>query len=111
MNTFYFNTGVVPYDHTPPVILGKGEVWCGGVKQVPFDCDNVPDHATFMFACDNPDLREAHQPNFIVRPIFNSVLCSKFAYFKIKAVQDEDATIHKNYSPFEDSMEDHEKFA
>ena len=84
MKTFYFNTGVTPFGHSnPPMTLGAGEVWRGGTKQIPFDCKDVPDNASFMFACDNPSLRESTYENVIVREIFNSTLCSKFAYFKV----------------------------
>jgi len=48
MKTFYFNTGVRPYEHNPPVKLGKGEVLKGGVIQVPFDCEDVPDRCGFQ---------------------------------------------------------------
>lgn len=82
MKTFYFNTGVVPCAHNPPVTLGKGQVWKGGTKQIPFDCGDVPEGASFMFACDYPNLLESKQDNLVVRPIHNSALRSKFAYFR-----------------------------
>jgi len=84
MNTFFFNTGVVPF-HNPPVKLSEGQVWRDGTKQIPFDCDNVPENAVFMFACDNPDLQEYKDPGetVIVRLIHNSTLCSKYAYFRV----------------------------
>lgn len=64
MQTFYFNTGVkaeIPTNkrHRPdakPVPLCDGQVWRNGTKQIPFDCENVPEGATFSFACDNPNL-------------------------------------------------------
>lgn len=83
MRTFYFNTGVRPYNHNPPIKISKGEVLRGGTKQIPFDCNDVPENAVFMFACDNPDLKVLKYGDFIVREIFNSVLCSKYAYFRI----------------------------
>jgi len=51
--------------------------------QIPFDCDNVPNNAQFKFACDNPELKESKYENWIVREIFNSTLCSKYAYFQV----------------------------
>lgn len=83
MKTFYFNTGVRPYNRNPPVKIMPGYVMRGGVMVIPFDCENVPEGATFMFACDNPKLKEADYENVIVREIFNSKLVSKYAYFKI----------------------------
>jgi hypothetical protein len=84
MKTFYFNTGVRIYDHNPPVPLCKGQISSpNGVKIIPFDCDDVPDNATFRFACDNPNLKEASYAHIIVREIHNSTLISKYAYFNI----------------------------
>lgn len=82
MKTFYFKTGVVPSKHNPPVKLGPGQIMQRGTMVTPFDCDNVPDNATFMFACDNPNLPDSTYKGIIVRPIFNSTLCSSYAYFK-----------------------------
>lgn len=83
MKTFYFNTGVQPYKHTPPVKLGPGQIMRGGTMQIPFDCENVPENAVFMFACDNDKLSEAAYKNVIVREMFNTSMCSKYAYFKV----------------------------
>lgn len=76
--TFYFNTGVSQrmYGYVP---LCEGQIWMGGTKQIPFDCYNVPEGATFEFACDYPDLPESQ--TCIVREIHNSTLISKYAYF------------------------------
>jgi len=82
--TFYFNTGVKPYGCTnPPYKLSNGHIIRGGVVQIPFDCENVPENASFMFACDNPELSESKQKNVIVRKMYNTVMCSEYAYFKI----------------------------
>lgn len=89
MNTFYFDTGVKPYCENcfglngKPIGLYGRQVWRGGTKQIPFDYD-APLNATFLFACDNPDLGESKLENVIVREIFNSDLLSKYAYFRIK---------------------------
>ena len=80
MTTFYFNTGVQP--HNNPNLFGK-QVWKGGTKQIPFDCKDVPAHSTFLFACDNPNMKELECNEIIVREIFNSDLCSKYAYFRL----------------------------
>jgi hypothetical protein len=83
MKTFYFNTGVQPYKHNPPVKLSPGHVMRGGTMQIPFDCDDVPDNAIFKFACDNPKLKESEYPNWIVREMFNTAMVSKYAYFLV----------------------------
>lgn len=81
MHTFYFDTGVKPWNNPN---LWADQVWRGGTKQIPFDAD-APEDAVLMFLCDNPDLPEAKSPNVIVREVFNTSLCSKYAYFTISA--------------------------
>lgn len=79
MKTFHFNTGVKIWVN--PHI--KGGIDSGnGTVVIPFDCDNVPENSTFMYACDNPNL-ENDNNNVICREIFNSGLLSKYAYFKL----------------------------
>jgi hypothetical protein len=78
--TFYFNTGVRP-ENNPHLM--EGEAWRGGVKQIPFDCEDVPEGAELMFLCDDPNLREAKYPNVIVRPVSNTKMISRYAYFKV----------------------------
>jgi len=86
LQTFYFDTGVRPYGHSnPPMILSEGQVWKDGTKQIPFDCEDVPSGALFMFACPKADLPESKYPFVIVREIHNSTLGSKFAYFRVCA--------------------------
>lgn len=89
MRTFYFNTGVRPFNHTPPAGMAylKGFKDSGnGVFVIPFDCD-IEDNVVFEFACDNPSL----YPNseYLVREIHNSILLSKYAYFKkLKSIKE-----------------------
>ena len=55
-------------------------------KQIPFDVSNeIPNNASLMFLCDNPDLPESKNKNVIVTPVFNTDIISKFAYFKINS--------------------------
>lgn len=75
--TFHFNTGVKIWDN--PHITGGIDSGNGTVV-IPFDCQDVPDNATFAFACDNDNLYP--DAGYIVRPISNSGLLSKYAYFK-----------------------------
>lgn len=90
MRTFYFNTGVragVPSNErhkkgAKPVQLGDGQVWRNGLKQIPFDCENVPDNAILMYLCGNDKLHE-NDKNVIVREVFNTKMLSKYAYFSI----------------------------
>jgi hypothetical protein len=84
LNRFYFNTGVRPYTITNFPFEYHKRV--GNVIRktllIPFEC-NAPENTAFMFACNNPEMPEAKQPNVIVREIFNSNLCSRYAYFRI----------------------------
>jgi hypothetical protein len=69
MKTFYFNTGVRPYIHNPPVPIINGRVVRGGVMLIPFKCDGVPDGAKLMFMCDDPNLPESKCENVVVAKI------------------------------------------
>lgn len=85
--TFMFNTGVRVYAHTPPVPVMPGNVVRDGILQIPFDCENVPSDATFVFACDTvPPGGE----RLLKREIRNSNLMSKYAFFQVKETDDED---------------------
>ena len=86
MKTFYFNTGVrriIPNgkysDSAKPAGLSAGQIWRNGTKQIPFDCEDVPDNATFMFACNNP---EPSSKGVIVKELNNTTLMSKYAHFR-----------------------------
>jgi hypothetical protein len=87
MNTFYFNTGVRPETvHNPEFPYEyhrkKGHV-IRGTLLIPFDCD-APADSTLIYMCDNPDLPESKNPNVKVCEVFNSTMCSKYAYMRIK---------------------------
>jgi hypothetical protein len=78
MKTFYFNTGVRP-GASP--LYGK-QIWKDGTKQIPFDVEDVPENASLMFLCNNPELPESKISCVIVREVFNTDMCSKYAYFR-----------------------------
>ncbi len=80
MKTFYFDTGVKPYAHNPPVKLGKRQILRGTI-QIPFDCEDVPEGARFLHGSDDPNPSHANE---IVREIHNSTLVSKYAHFFYK---------------------------
>ena len=74
MKTFYFNTGV-KISVNPHI---KGGVDSGnGIVVIPFQCDDVPDNAIFLHACDNPN---PANERIIVREI-KGELHSKYAHF------------------------------
>ena len=83
MKTFYFNTGVRPFDHNPPAGMAfmKGFKDSGnGVYVIPFDCEDVPDNAIFQYACDHVIPGDEH---LLKREMFNTALVSKYAFFLI----------------------------
>lgn len=77
MKTFYFNTGVKPENRNG---LCPGQVWRGGTMQMPFDCEDVPDNASFQFACDHTPPGDEH---LLRREIHNTALLSKYAFFRL----------------------------
>jgi len=85
--TFYFNTGVRPgipaneahMKGAKPVPLMPGQVWLNGTKQIPYDCEDVPDGAVPTFFADSPDLHP--HSGYIVRELHNTAMISKYAYF------------------------------
>lgn len=81
MKTFYFNTGVRPYIHNPPVRVQTGDiVSSNGVLLVPFQCEDVPDNSIFQFCCNNiPPGSES----LLKREMFNTNMVSKYAFFKV----------------------------
>lgn len=79
--TFYFDTGVKPYNFSPPVKLVEGQILKGTV-QIPFDCDNVPANAKFEFACDSPTPINNHG-NYFIAEMKNTTMVSKFAHFRL----------------------------
>ena len=67
LQEFRFNTGVKVYNFCPPVpCVGEYQIVDGnGVKIILFYCTDVPKNATFLFACDNPNLQESKANNEI----------------------------------------------
>lgn len=80
MRTFYFNTGVRPYDHSPPVKAMPGNVIRGGTLQIPFDCADVPEGSVFEYASDGT---QALAACFIRREMHNTNMVSKYAVFRL----------------------------
>lgn len=79
MKTFYFNSGVKPWNCSG---LKPGEKFINNEKHEPFDCEDVPDNATFLYMCNNPEL-ELNNNSIIVREAFNTRMASKYAYFRV----------------------------
>ena len=81
---FLFNTGVKVYqmeydDKGKPKYYAATDKIINGERHIPFECEDVPDGATFKFACNNPNLPEANY--MIVRKIISGGLLSEYAYF------------------------------
>lgn len=82
---FLFNTGVNVYkmeyaDKGKPKYYDPTDEIINGVRHIPFYCNDVPEGATFVFACDYLDHPDAK--NMIVREIVAGNIISKYAFFK-----------------------------
>lgn len=77
LQEFLFNTGVK--FGVNPYMDKNYRMQSNGTMVIPFYCENVPEGAVFLFACDNPKLKEYSK--LLVREIKNSLLVSKYAYF------------------------------
>lgn len=68
MKTFYFNTGVRVHvmeyaDKGRPKYYAPTDVISpNGVRLIPFDCEDVPETATFKFCAPSPDLYPDKDP-------------------------------------------------
>lgn len=79
MRTFYFDTGVQVNNPGRVPYVPEGDVIStNDVRLIPFDCDDVPERATFKFACDHTPPGSEH---LLRREIHNSNLVSKYAFF------------------------------
>lgn len=81
LQRFMFNTGVQVNAHTPPVAVTPGNVVRDGILQIPFYCEDVPNGAVFMFACDSVPPGCEH---LLVREMHNTNLLSKYAFFQVR---------------------------
>jgi hypothetical protein len=77
MDTFYFNTGVKPWNNS---FLAPGDMLINNERHIPFDCEDVPAGSTFAFCCDNPNLHP--EAGYIVRKMYNTTMLSEYAYFR-----------------------------
>ena len=75
--TFWFNSGVKPWNSS---YLAPGDKYINNENHIPFDCDDVPDGATFAFGAQVDNL-EGYE-NYIVRKMKNTTMGSEYAYFK-----------------------------
>lgn len=81
MTRFIFNTGVKPFEFTPPAAMAgmKGFVETGdGVYGIPFYCEDVPKSAILKYCCDQ---LVTDTDQLICRKIHHSILMSKYAHF------------------------------
>ncbi len=79
MVTFCFNTGV---KHDNSTVLPNVKGWAARIKPITFEAD-APPNARMMFLSNNAELPEAKGKDVIVREIFNTVMLSQCAYFKV----------------------------
>lgn len=83
MKTFYFNTQVTLHDYVDwpnqlnDTLKHKKGIFIGGVLHLPFDVEDVPEDAVFLFLADTPN------ETFMVRKIVKSSVNQKYAHFYI----------------------------
>jgi hypothetical protein len=84
MNTFYFNTGVIPHNvsNFPYEYHKKIGNIIRNTLLIPFECE-APENSTLLYLCNNDKLPESNYENIGVFPVFNTNMCSKFAYFRL----------------------------
>ena len=80
---FYFNTGVNLSKNPNPCLFPSPN----NIGLIPFQCEDVPDDAVLMMACNN-DQEFWSCPDVIVRKIYPhdgpwSQMLSEYAYFRI----------------------------
>jgi hypothetical protein len=80
MKTFYFNSGVKPWNTDVKRELAKGHKFVNNELQIPFDCEDVPENASLAFLGN--DISLAHK-NLIAREVHNTTMCSKYAFFNV----------------------------
>jgi len=83
MQTFYFNTGVKPWNTNVQAETARGNKFINNELNVPFDVEDVPEGAQLASLCSNPDVKGANQ---IMREVFNTTMCSKYAFFNVPKV-------------------------
>ena len=81
MKTFNFDTGVKVYNN--PHGPNGGKLSTNGVWVIPFDCEDVPEGSTFLYASGTDNLHAGNEAWMIRREIHNSGLISKYAYFRL----------------------------
>jgi len=82
LKRFLFQTGVQVYKLTNPTYRHRegNLVQPNGVLAIPFFCEDVPENATFVYACDHVIPGDEH---LLKREIHNSNMISKYAFFKV----------------------------
>lgn len=83
MKTYYLNTGVKPFDFSPPAgmaFMDGFEDSGNGVYVIPFDCEEAPSNFR-PYKADNIFVEDTD--DFICRKVlYSKVLKSKYVHFK-----------------------------
>tara|TARA_R110000851_G_scaffold39729_7_gene100724 strand:+ start:1432 stop:1716 length:285 start_codon:yes stop_codon:yes gene_type:complete len=83
--TFYFNTGVKPWNTNG--LFGR-QVWKDGTKQIPFECQDVPEGAVFLMGSSSEEVPSGYGHSRIIRREIKDWedglgMMSKYAYFRL----------------------------
>jgi hypothetical protein len=82
MRTFYFNTGVKPYNTNVEMQIEAGNKFMNGELHMPFQVsDDVPENARLFCLSNNALELYGNDSNFIVTEVLGGNLHSKYAVF------------------------------
>ena len=82
MRTFYFNTGVKPYNTNVEMQIEAGNKFVNGELHMPFQVsDDVPENARLCSLTNNARELYGNDSNFIVAEVLGGKLHSKYAVF------------------------------
>ena len=82
MKTFYFNSGVKPWNTNVEMQIAKGNKFINGELHHPFMVgDAVPEDARLYCLTDKAVELYGNNENFIVAEVIGGNMCSKYAVF------------------------------
>lgn len=81
MKTYYFNSGVKPWNTDVEKQIAKGNIFINNEMRIPFFVsDDIPDNLILKCLMDNP-YNCYNNENSIITKILGGNMCSKYAVF------------------------------
>jgi len=82
MKTFYFNSGVKPYNTNVDYQISKGNTFINGELHHPFTVeDNIKENSKLYCLCDSAIELYGKNENFIVTKVIGGNMLSNYAVF------------------------------